>query len=288
MSDTAKTVVLITGCSKGGIGFSLCEEFASRGCIVYATSRRLEALQDFTHENIHTLALDVNNDENVQDVVKTVIEREGKIDVLVNNAGVGHTAAIIDVDMQDIMNVFNTNVYSAIRMAKAVIPHMASRKSGTIVNIGSIAGLIPVPWGGIYGATKSALHAITDTLYMECMPLGIDVVLIAPGGVKSNIAANQVERVQLPENSLYHAYIDSILTKLNLSQGKSSMPTRTFSQKVVGAVLKSKPPRYMSLAAMSGFYKVLQWFPRGWVLRFFWRYLGEGPRLAAQKKKQGK
>lgn len=207
--------------------------------------------------------------------------------------------------MQDIMNVFNTNVYSAIRMAKAVIPHMASRKSGTIVNIGSIAGLMyvyqppliqirahslhsPVPWGGIYGATKSALHAITDTLYMECMPLGIDVVLIAPGGVKSNIAANQVERVQLPENSLYHAYIDSILTKLNLSQGKSSMPTRTFSQKVVGAVLKSKPPRYMSLAAMSGFYKVLQWFPRGWVLRFFWRYLGEGPRLAAQKKKQGK
>lgn len=68
-----------------------CEEFASRGCIVYATARRLEALQDFTHENIHTLALDVNNDENVQDVVKTVIEREGKIDVLVNNAGVGHT-----------------------------------------------------------------------------------------------------------------------------------------------------------------------------------------------------
>lgn len=68
-----------------------CEEFASRGCIVYATARRLEALQDFTQGNIHTLALDVNNDENVQDVVKTVIEREGKIDVLVNNAGVGHT-----------------------------------------------------------------------------------------------------------------------------------------------------------------------------------------------------
>ncbi len=207
--------------------------------------------------------------------------------------------------MQDIMNVFNTNVYSAIRMAKAVIPHMASRKSGTIVNIGSIAGLMyvnqlpfceirthsshsPVPWGGIYGATKSALHAITDTLYMECTPLGIDVVLIAPGGVKSNIAANQVKGVQLPENSLYHDYIDSILTKLNMSQGKSAMPTRTFSQKVVSAILKAKPPRYLTLAAMSGVFKVLQWLPRGWVLRLFWRYLGEGPRLAAQKQKQRK
>ncbi|KAI0639988.1 NAD-P-binding protein [Trametes polyzona] len=285
--SNSKTVVLVTGCSRGGIGFALCEEFASRGCIVYAAARRLESMNGFTHENIHPLApVDVTDDANVREAVDTVISREGHIDVLVNNAGVGNTGAVIDVDMQEIINTFNTNVFSVVRMAKAVIPHMASRKKGTIVNIGSIAGEIPVPWGGIYGASKAALHSITDALYMECIPLHINVVLVAPGGVKSNIAANQVERVKLPENSLYADYMDAILTKLNLSQGSNSMPADKFSQKVVGAVLKPQPPRYMTLAAMSRIYRVLLWFPRGWVLRLFWRRLGEGPRLAAQKQRK--
>ncbi|KAL7285530.1 hypothetical protein ACG7TL_000634 [Trametes sanguinea] len=266
-----KTVVLVTGSSKGGIGFSLCEEFASRGCTVYATARRLEAMEGFSQPNIHTLSLDVTSDESVQKAVETVIEREG---------------AIIDVPMDEIIRMFDTNVYAVIRMAKAVIPHMAARKSGTIVNVGSIAGEIPVPWGGIYGATKAALHSLTETLYMECKPLDIKVVLLAPGGVKSNIANNQAPRFKLPENSLYSAYIDSMLAKLTMSQRGNSMPAEQFSQQVVSAVLKPQPPRYMTLASMSGMYKVLKWLPRTWVLNMFWRRLGEGPRLAALKNRK--
>ncbi|KAI0673712.1 NAD-P-binding protein [Trametes maxima] len=281
-----KTVVLITGCSKGGIGFSLCDEFASKGCIVYATARRLNAMEGFKHENIHTLSLDVTNDTNVQDVVKIVIEREGQIDIVVNNAGVGSTGPVIDIGMQDIIQTFDTNVYSVLRMAKAVIPHMAARKSGTIVNVSSIAGEIPVPWGGIYASTKAAVNSITDALYMECKPFDINVVLLAPGGVKSNIATNQAPRVKLPENSLYSDYIDSILTKLHMSQGPSAMPTATFAERVVTAVLQPKPPRYMTLAAMSRMFRVLAWFPRGWVLNMFWRRMGEGPRLTAQTQRK--
>ncbi|OSD03376.1 NAD-P-binding protein [Trametes coccinea BRFM310] len=281
-----KTVVLVTGSSKGGIGFSLCEEFASRGCTVYATARRLEAMEGFSQPNIHTLSLDVTSDESVQKAVETIIEREGRIDVLINNAGLGNTGAIIDVPMDEIVRMFDTNVYAVIRMAKAVIPHMAARKSGTIVNVGSIAGEIPVPWGGIYGATKAALHSLTETLYMECKPLDINVVLLAPGGVKSNIANNQAPRFKLPENSLYSAYIDSMLAKLTMSQRGNSMPAEQFSQQVVSAVLKPQPPRYMTLASMSGMYKVLKWLPRTWVLNMFWRRLGEGPRLAALKNRK--
>ncbi|KAH9897829.1 NAD-P-binding protein [Cubamyces lactineus] len=283
--STSKPVVLVTGCSKGGIGFSLCEEFASRGCIVYATARRLEAMQGFTHPDIHILALDVTSDENVREVVQSVIEREGHLDILVNNAGLGNTGAVIDVDMQEIMRTFDTNVYSVIRMAKAVIPHMAARKSGTIVNVGSIAGEIPIPWGGIYAATKAALHSLSETLYMECKPFNINVVLLAPGGVKSNIAANQAERVQLPAGSLYADYVDSILAKLHMGQRNKPTPTDVFSRQVVDAVLKRPPRRYLTLASMSTTYWILSWFPRTWVLNLFWKRLGEGPRLAAQKQK---
>ncbi|KAI0652438.1 NAD-P-binding protein [Trametes meyenii] len=286
--SSSKTVVLITGCSKGGIGFSLCEEFASKGCIVYATARRLDAMEGFTHDNIHTLPLDVTHDANVKDVVKTVIEQEGQIDILVNNAGVGSTGPVIDIDMQEIIQTFDANVYSIIRMAKAVIPHMAARKIGTIVNVSSIAGEIPVPWGGIYASTKAAVNSITDALYMECKPFNINVVLLAPGGVKSNITINQAPRVKLPENSLYSEYIDAILAKLHMSQGPGAMPTATFAERVVTAVLKPKPPRYMTLAAMSGMFRVLAWFPRGWVLNMFWRRLGEGPRLTAHPRAQHK
>ncbi|CDO73057.1 hypothetical protein BN946_scf185007.g111 [Trametes cinnabarina] len=288
MSSTT-TVVLITGCSKGGIGFALCEEFASRGSIVYATARRLDAMHGFSHKNIHPLALDVTSDDSVQNAVQAVIDREGQIDVLVNNAGLGGTGdpgAVIDVPMDDIIRMFDTNVYAAIRTAKAVIPHMAARKSGTIVNVGSIAGEIPVPWGGIYGATKAALHSLTDTLYMECKPLRIHVVLLAPGGVKSNIVANQTPRFKLPENSLYADYIDSLFAKLTVSQRNDPMPADVFARRVVGAVLKPTPPRYMTLASMSGMYRVLRWLPRTWVLNWFWRRFGEGPRLAAQKNRK--
>ncbi|KAI9068708.1 NAD-P-binding protein [Trametes sanguinea] len=286
--SASKTVVFVTGCSKGGIGFALCEEFATRECIVYATARRMEAMEGFTSPNIHTLTLDVTKDESVQSVIETVIEREGQIDVLVNNAGLGHTGPIIDTDMEEIVRVFETNVFSVIRMAKAVIPHMAARKSGTIVNVGSIFGEIPVPWGGLYSSSKAALHTLSDTLYMECKPFNINVVLLVPGGVRSNIVNNQSgpERLKFPENSLYADYVDSILTKLTASQRGNPTPADVFSKQVVGAVLKPNPPRYLTLARMSGVFWLFTWLPRTWILNYFWRIFGERPRLAAQKQKQ--
>ncbi len=144
----------------------------------------------------------------------------------------------------------------------------------------------PIPWGGIYSATKAALHSLTDTLYMECKPLHINVVLLAPGAVKSNIAANQAPRVRLPPDSLYHGYVDSVLKRLTMSQENNPLPAEVFARTTVDAVLRvGGPPRYMSLGNLSGWYRVLAWLPRGWVLNMLWNRMGEGPRKAAQKTK---
>ncbi|KAI0699348.1 NAD-P-binding protein [Cerioporus squamosus] len=285
-SDTSKVVVLVTGCSKGGIGFALSEEFASRGCIVYATARRVEAMDGFLHGNVKKLALDVTKDDNVKEVVNTVIHNEGQIDVLVNNAGISNTGPLVDIDMQEFIHTYDTNVFSVIRMAKAVIPHMASRRRGTIVNISSIDGEVPIPFGGLYSSSKAAVHSITDVLYMECTPLNIDVVLVAPGGVKSNIVANQGGRLHLPPGSLWSDYIDSMLKKMDSSQSSQPMPTDVFARKVAGAALQARPPRYLTLASMSGWNRLFQWLPRGWVLRWFWRQMGEGPKKAAHTRRR--
>ena len=136
----------------------------------------------------------------------------------------------------------------------------------------------PVPWSGIYSSTKAAVHSITDVLYMECTPLNINVLLVSPGGVKSNIAKNQAERVGLPPDSLYKDYMDAIIKKLNLSQASNPMPTSEFAGKVASAALQPRPPRYMTLGTMSTMYCIMSWFPRGWVLRWTWKRMGENLR----------
>ena len=146
-----------------------CEEYASRGCKVYATARRLESMDALKQPNIEKLVLDVTDNDNVQAVVNTIVEKEGRIDILVNNAGVlcigmlehafpatsidRNAGAVrrtlfagpmIDVSMDVIQKAYDANVFSVIRMCKAVIPHMAARKSGTIVNISSIQAYMSV------------------------------------------------------------------------------------------------------------------------------------------------
>ncbi|KAI0756319.1 NAD-P-binding protein [Daedaleopsis nitida] len=272
---STKTVALITGCSKGGCGFAIAQEFAAKGCVVYATSRRLESMDELKHENIHKFPLDVTKDESVKEVVRAVIEKEGQIDVLYNNAGMSGTAPLIDYSMEEIMQTYDTNVYGILRMCKAVIPHMAARKKGTIVNVGSVTAHIPIPWSGPYCSSKAAVHSITETLQMECTPLKINVMLLAPGGVRSNIVSNQLKRIHIPDDSLWSAYKGPIVKKLELVQENKPTPTDVFARQVVKAVLQPHPPRYLTLAKTSGLYKLLQWLPRGLVLAFLWKKIGE-------------
>ncbi|KAI0762253.1 oxidoreductase [Fomes fomentarius] len=279
MSIAPSKVVVVTGCSSGGIGFALCEEYAAKGCKVYATARRLEAMDGFKQHNVEKLVLDVTNEQNIRDVVNTIIEKEGRVDVLVNNAGVLCIGPVIDVPMDVIEKTYDANLYSVLRMCKAVIPHMAARKSGTIVNISSIGAYIPTPWGGIYASTKAALHSLTDTLYMECIPLNISVLLVATGGVRSNLSVNHAASFPgLPENSLYKTYLPDMLRRIYASQSSDAMPSDEYARRVVAKSLQRKPPRYMILGGKSLLYRVLLWIPRTITLWLFWRAFSRGER----------
>lgn len=228
-------------------------------------------MNTFTSQSIHPLELDVLDDENTNQVVKTIIDKEGKVDILVNNAGIMAAGAMLDQTVDSARRAFETNVFSVLRLCKAVAKHMASRHSGTIVNIGSVVGEVTTPWNGMYSATKAAVHMITDTLYMECQPLGINVVLVAPGAVRSNIANTQNGKFTLPEDSLYKNYVEHIMKRIVASQGSNSMDTREFAKIVVNETTKRSPKRYITAGGNSGVFKLFGWLPKTMVLWFLWK-----------------
>ncbi|KAF8898963.1 oxidoreductase [Infundibulicybe gibba] len=264
-------VVLITGCSTGGIGYSLCEEFASRGCKVYATSRRVDTIQDFENPLIERISLDVTQDADVQKVVQKIMDAEGGIDIVVNNAGVMCAGPLLDQSIEYARKVFDTNTFATLRVAQAVVPFMVKRRAGVLVNIGSVVGEIPTPWNGIYCASKAALQSISEVLWMECKPFDIHVLHVSPGSVTSNISANQTSRFDLPAGSIYKAFLPNIIQRINASQGPHAMPTREFARRVVTGAMQKKPPRYMTLGGNSATFSFFKWLPRVWGLLILWR-----------------
>jgi len=264
-------VVLVTGCSTGGIGYSLCEEFAHQGCKVYATSRKIETMADFSDETIEKISLDVTSDESVQNALNHIVEKEGQIDVVVNNAGLMAPGPLVEHSLDNIKGVFDTNTFAILRVCKAVVPIMAKRHSGTIVNIGSVVGEISTPWNGLYCASKAAVNSISEVLSMELKPFNISVLHVAPGAVKSNISSNAIGFFALAPDTLYTDFLWFINKRINESQGPNSMPTKEFAQQVVCKALRKKPPRYMSIGGHSGAFALFKWLPRGFVLYYMWR-----------------
>ncbi|KDR85410.1 hypothetical protein GALMADRAFT_53024 [Galerina marginata CBS 339.88] len=264
-------VVLVTGCSTGGIGYALCEEFARHGCKVYATSRNIAKIADFADGKIVKLALDVNSDESIAKALQYIVEKEGTLDVVVNNAGVTTPGPLVEVPINDVKDVFETNVFAILRVCKAVVPIMSKKHSGTIVNIGSIVGEIAAPWSGVYSASKAAVNTVSEVLSMELKPFGISVLHVAPGAIKSNIANNGTNRFALAHDTLYAAFLPYIQKRIASSQGPDSMPTKEFAKKVVANALRKSPPRYMTLGGKASFFSVLKWLPRSFVLFLLWR-----------------
>ncbi|THV07603.1 oxidoreductase [Dendrothele bispora CBS 962.96] len=264
-------VVLITGCSLGGIGSALCEEFAARGCKVYATARSPEKMGGLS-PGIEKMRLDVTSDEDVKNVIGEIIAKEGRIDILVNNAGRIAIGPLIDQSLDEVKDAFETNTFSVLRVSRTVIPHMAVRRSGLVVNIGSIAGDTPTPWNGLYSATKSSVHIISETLSMECRPFNVQVMNVAPGAIRSNISKNHESRFKLPENSLYTAFLPNIIKRMHASQTQPrTTSAETFAKLVVSRALSRKPPLHLTGGGNSFIFQIFKWLPRTWVLWYLWR-----------------
>ncbi|WKR22431.1 oxidoreductase [Actinomyces israelii] len=188
-------VVLITGASSG-IGFQAAGALARAGHTVYAGARRVERMRPLRALGVTPVALDVTDQDACTGVVETIMAEQGHIDVLVNNAGYGSFGAVEDVDLTEARRQIEVNVLGLAALTRAVLPHMRARRSGTIINMSSMGGRLVTFMGGWYHATKYAVEALSDALRMEVADFGIDVVLIEPGGIRTDwgtIAADHLE-----------------------------------------------------------------------------------------------
>ncbi|CAI7837668.1 unnamed protein product [Closterium sp. NIES-54] len=162
-------------------------EYARRGAMVYATARRLEAMRGLQEQGVTILKLDVTNEGDIQHAVETIMREAGRIDVLVNNAAVFATRPLADTPLPDWRALFETNLLGAVAMAQAVLPHMAERKQGLIINVSSCAGFCHLPMAAAYSASKAALNAVTNCMRMEMKTFGVRVMLAVPGFINTKI-----------------------------------------------------------------------------------------------------
>jgi NAD(P)-dependent dehydrogenase (short-subunit alcohol dehydrogenase family) len=180
-------VVLITGGSSG-IGKAIGEFLFHKGFTVYGTSRNPEKV---TNSLFPLIALDVRNSESIVHAVEKVISISKRLDVVINNAGVGITGPIEEIPISEIKNNFDTNFFGPIEVMKAVLPQMRSQNLGLIINITSIAGYMGLPYRGVYSASKGALELITEALRMEVKSFGVQITNVAPGDFATNIASGR-------------------------------------------------------------------------------------------------
>lgn len=237
-------VILITGCSSG-IGAAMASEFHRRGERVYATARRPESLAPLAAQGLATLTLDVNDDLSIAAAMAAVEEHEGRLDMLVNNAGFSQVGAVLDLTRENLRRQYETNVIAPVAVTRAALPLLragvAAGGSATLVNVGSIVGLFTTPFAGAYCSSKAAVHSLSDALRMELAPFGIQVVIIQPGGVRSAFGDHAQESIQLPEDSVYQPVRKGIEARSQAGQ-QGAMPVEEFVAPVVDKLLNDSPP----------------------------------------------
>jgi NAD(P)-dependent dehydrogenase (short-subunit alcohol dehydrogenase family) len=237
-------IILITGCSSG-IGAAMAGEMHRRGHRVYATARRVESLATLADQGLATLALDVNDDASIAQVMATVEREEGRLDMLVNNAGFSQVGAVVDLTRDNLRAQYETNVISPVAMARAALPllraSVATSGRAMLVNIGSIVGLFTTPFSGAYCSSKAAVHSLSDALRMELAPFGIQVVTVQPGGVRSAFGDHAEEAIQLPQDSVYQPVEQGIRDRAQAGQ-KGATPVQDFIVPVVEDLLGDSPP----------------------------------------------
>ncbi|WP_299386207.1 SDR family oxidoreductase [uncultured Lacinutrix sp.] len=228
-------VILITGGSSG-IGKSIGEYLKAYGYTVYGTSRSPEK---YVNHPFKIVGLDVKDVATINNAVAEVIAAEGKLDVLINNAGVGITGPIEEIPEAEIQNNFDTNFFGPINVIKAVLPQMRKQNSGLVINVTSIAGYMGLPYRGVYSASKGALELLTEAFRIELKDFNVNMTNIAPGDFATNIAAGRYH-APLKDDSPYKKY-GSVLSDIDEHVNNSSDPIAV--AKMVLKVLKTKKPR---------------------------------------------
>ena len=197
-------IILLTGASSG-IGYDTAVALAKQGHKVYSAARRVERMEPLREWGIVPLQMDVTDEASMRQGVQTLLDREGRIDVLVNNAGYGFFGAVENVPMDDARNQLEVNIFGLARLCQLVLPAMRKQHSGRIVNISSVAGKTVFYYGGWYHVSKFAVEALSDALRIEVQPFGIDVVIIEPGSIKTNWGAIAADHLAETSNNTVYA-----------------------------------------------------------------------------------
>ena len=260
MSDAEKRKsVLVTGATDG-LGKAAALLLAERGYRVFAAGRsrekmaQLDATARYEKLPLETIVLDVCSDASVQQAASVVLQKAGALDVLINNAGVNYTASVEDLSMEDWRAQFETNFFGVLRVTRAFLPQMRERRSGRILMMSSLSGLVTPPTQGAYSSSKHALEGLSNALRMELYPFGIDVVLIEPGYIITGIqkTAAEFSRPYLEMGGPYASLYARFLTSVNDTRAKSRTTPEDCARVMMRAIETRRPkPRYgvTSLAA---------------------------------------
>ena len=191
------------------MGYETALALIGLGYTVYGAARRLEAMQAIAQHGGHILPLDITSEESMTTCVNQILQKEGHIDILINNAGYGLCGSIEDIPMEEVRHQYEVNVFGLGRMTQLVLPSMRAQRKGKIINVASMGGRLTTPFCGWYHSTKYAVESISDALRMEVSSLGIDVIVIEPGMIQTNwgvIAAHNIRKYS--GNSDYKANAD--------------------------------------------------------------------------------
>ena len=243
---TEQSVWFITGCSTG-FGHELAKQLLGRGNMVVVTARHTEALAAFAgKENALVQKLDVTDPVEITAAVRAAEARFGRIDVLVNNAGIGYFAAVEEGEDTEIRRMFDINLFGLAAVTRAVLPGMRKRRQGFIVNFSSIGGLRSFPAIGWYNATKFALEGLSEALWQEVEPLGIRVMLVEPSGFRTDWAGRSADEstVQIPD---YAATAGAGRAGVRAASGKQAGDPVRAVEAIIKVVEGPNPPHHLLL-----------------------------------------
>jgi NAD(P)-dependent dehydrogenase (short-subunit alcohol dehydrogenase family) len=258
MVETSTKVWLITGCSTG-FGRELAQRIIQRGWRVIVTARnsaQLADLVDLAKDRALAVGLDVTKPEQIEAAVKAARETFGRVDVLVNNAGYGYQSTVEEGDEAEIRAQFDTNVFGLFALTRAVLPIMRAQRSGNIINVSSVAGIVGFPGSGYYAASKHAVEGWTDSLLAEVQPLGINVTCVEPGPFRTDWAGRSLR--QTPNRIAdYAGTAGARLTGTKQNSGSQAGDPGRASEIMISLTEQPNPPRRLVLGTW-GFGQVAQ------------------------------
>lgn len=251
-------VALITGVSAGGLGYGVALSLLSKDWTVYGTLRSMSKAGDLASKGVHILLCDITSTAEINKAVDQLLSETSRLDLLVNSASYGAFDVLAEADLSGAQKLFDTNVFGTIRMIQAATPALIKSK-GTIVNVGSVSGYRGIALQGIYSSSKAAVHALTDSLRCELKALGVKVVLVIPGVIKSVFRHNEVQLTD-PTNSKFFSNLQEAFDHRTKNR-PVGMDQQKFCDQMVAVITKCNPPNVWTAGEGALVIYLATWFP---------------------------